>query len=312
MKRQEAFLGTEKLLKGGLHCHTTRSDGCGAPEDVIRLHEENGYDFLALTDHDIYNYRNFKPDSKLTILPAMEFDNTFIYGKTGFRTYHTVVIGPEKKDGNPYEQDQRFASGSAPDQEHFQTYLDKFHNDKQLTFYCHPEWSGTPVRFFEKMEGHFAMEIWNSGCAFENEMDMDAAYWDDLLGQGKRIFGVAVDDGHAMEHHCRGWVRVNAGNTVNDIRAALTKGAFYSSCGPEIKDFYVDDGFAYIECSPCSRIRMHSDMHPTSIQAGDGLTSAKFPITPNWTGGYKYIRMTVIDAEGKKAWTNPIFLDDIQ
>ena len=46
------------MLKGGLHCHTTRSDGRGTPEEVIRLHAAKGYDFLALTDHRIYNRRN--------------------------------------------------------------------------------------------------------------------------------------------------------------------------------------------------------------------------------------------------------------
>ena len=36
MKQQQAFAGSEKMLKGGLHCHTTRSDGRGTPEEVIR------------------------------------------------------------------------------------------------------------------------------------------------------------------------------------------------------------------------------------------------------------------------------------
>lgn len=30
--RQAAFEPCEKMLKGGLHCHTTRSDGSGTPE----------------------------------------------------------------------------------------------------------------------------------------------------------------------------------------------------------------------------------------------------------------------------------------
>ena len=54
-------------LKGALHCHTTRSDGKGTPEEVIRLHAQNGYDFMALTDHRIYNYQNFA-DVPMTIL----------------------------------------------------------------------------------------------------------------------------------------------------------------------------------------------------------------------------------------------------
>ena len=35
MIRQAAFTGNARLLKGGLHCHTTRSDGRGTPEEVI-------------------------------------------------------------------------------------------------------------------------------------------------------------------------------------------------------------------------------------------------------------------------------------
>ena len=39
MLRQSAFTGDRPLLKGALHCHTTRSDGKGTPEEVIRLQE---------------------------------------------------------------------------------------------------------------------------------------------------------------------------------------------------------------------------------------------------------------------------------
>ena len=31
MLRQSAFTGDQPLLKGALHCHTTRSDGKGTP-----------------------------------------------------------------------------------------------------------------------------------------------------------------------------------------------------------------------------------------------------------------------------------------
>ena len=162
MKRQQAFAGKEKMLKGGLHCHTTRSDGAGDPADVIRLHHENGYDFLALTDHRYYNYENFAPEVPITIIPGMEFDNTF-HDTMGFRCFHTVCIGPSKEDGNGFDQDVRLKSGTATCQEEYQSYLDKIHAKNNLTIYCHPEWSSTPARYFDKLEGDFAMEIWNSG-----------------------------------------------------------------------------------------------------------------------------------------------------
>lgn len=309
MKQQQAFIGGEntKMLKGGLHCHTTRSDGRGDPAEVIRLHVQNGYDFLALTDHRYYNYKNFAPETEITIIPGMEYDNTFEHEK-GFRCFHTVCLGCAKEDGNGYDQDQRFESGKAKNQEEYQPYLDRIHANGNLTVYCHPEWSSTPARYFEKLEGNFAMEIWNSGCAIENDMDTDAAYWDELLGGGKRIYGVATDDGHAMNQHCKGWVMVRAENNISSILEALRDGKFYSSCGPEISNFYINDnGVAVVECSAAAKIRLHSDMHPTRIvHSADGtLTRAEF----NIGDGYRYIRAVVIDKDGKHAWTNPIFLD---
>ena len=39
-------------LKGGLHVHTTCSDGDLSIEEVVRIYEGLGFDFIALTDHD--------------------------------------------------------------------------------------------------------------------------------------------------------------------------------------------------------------------------------------------------------------------
>ena len=308
MIRQAAFIDDNKMLKGGLHCHTTRSDGSCTPEEVMILHKENGYDFLAITDHRRYNHVNFAPETGLTIIPGMEFDNGgSIPCKHGFRTYHTVCIGPSQEDGNGFAHEERVPSVNAPDQQTYQVFLDEIHAKKNLTIYCHPEWSSTPARYFDKLRGNFAMEIWNSGCVIDNDMDKDAAYWDELLGQGIRIFGVATDDGHPIYHHCKGWVMVNAENNVNAILKALEDGAFYSSTGPEIYDFYVKDGKAVVECSPAAMIRLHSDCHPTRLcqdPEGKPVTRAEFDVSD-----YDYIRITVIDEQGRHAWTNPIFLD---
>ena len=310
MKQQQAFGGKEKMLKGGLHGHTTRSDGKCTPEEVIRYHYQNGYDFLAITDHRKYNFKNFAPDVPITIIPGMEFDNTIQFDK-GFRCFHTVCLGPAKENGNGFEQDEYLESGTAKNQEEYQSYLDDFHAKGNLTIYCHPEWSSTPARYFENQKGNFAMEIWNSGCAISCGMDTDAAYWDELLGQGKIIYGVATDDGHSLPRYCHGWVMVRAENNIDAILEALKNGAFYSSCGPEIYNFYVKDGKAIVECSPVAKIRLHSDMHPIrTVETEEGtVTCAEFDL--NFKGGYKYVRATIIDENGKYAWTNPIFLDEV-
>ena len=141
-------------------------------------------------------------------------------------------------------------------------------------------------------------------------MDKDAPYWDELLGQDILIYGVAADDGHGADQHGHGWVMVNAENDINSILAALEAGEFYSSCGPEIYDFYTDGESVFIECSPSAKIRLHSDAHPTRIRydAEGNLTRAEFKLS-TWAGPYKYVRMSVVDKDGKMAWTNPIFLN---
>ncbi len=309
MKQQQAFIGGGKMLKGNLHCHTTRSDGNTTPEQTMRYLMERGYDFLAITDHRRYNFENFAPETGITIIPGMEFDNEFVRDK-GFRCFHTLCIGPSKEDGNGYNHDDTFPSGRAKDQHEYQAFLDEAHAKNNLTIYCHPQWSSTPARHFEKQKGNFAMEIWNTTSAIYYDMDTDAAYWDELLGQGIRIYGVAADDAHGLETLAGGWVMVKAENDINSILRALAAGKFYSSCGPEIYNFYVDEQKAYIDCSPAARIRIHSANHPTRyIDSADGsMTHAEFELDW-WAGRHEYVRMTVIDADGKYAWTNPIFLD---
>lgn len=306
MKRQTAFKSRMPFIKGALHTHTTRSDGKGDPADVIRLHKRSGYDFIALTDHRLYNYDSFGVDG-ITILPGMEVDANFKKRdkSAAVHCHHIVSLGPV--EGNGFAQDQRFERMFIDRPEETQAMIDMLHENGNLTIYCHPQWSGTPARDFEMLRGNFAMEIWNSGCALENQLDTNAACWDELLAQGQRIYGVATDDGHEMHQHCNGWVMVRCENSVPAILEALKAGAFYASCGPEIHDFYVEDGVAHIACSPVKEIHFHHLRTPFKVirpEEGE-LTGGSVKLRANG-----YIRASVVDENGRRAWTNPIFLDD--
>jgi len=43
-----------RFYRGNIHCHSTPSDGTLSPEDVVAAYREQGYDFLAITDHFWY------------------------------------------------------------------------------------------------------------------------------------------------------------------------------------------------------------------------------------------------------------------
>ena len=148
MKRQAAFSGAAPMLKGALHCHTTRSDGKGDPAEVIALHKENGYHFMALTDHRLYNYDNFGEDG-ITIIPGMEIDVNYKYhpGK------HSLAFKP------------------------------KVSLDNEHTCVCVRTASGKEV-FFKQIAGGFARRI---VCYAQNEKHCRAGQQCGVIKFGSRI-----------------------------------------------------------------------------------------------------------------------------
>lgn len=305
--RQAAFAAEKPFLKGALHVHTTRSDGQQSPEEIIRLHHQHGYRFMALTDHNVLNHLNLSPDTPMTILAGVERDFG-LPGRTADKPHcvHEVGLGVPGDPRIPLQDAHPEWAGRGESCADAQAMINEMHCWGLKTFYAHPEWSGTTWRDFGVLEGNFAMEIWNSGCALDNALDNHAAYWDEALDAGRRLWGVAVDDGHCLAHQCNGWVMAASDDDPASILAALEAGAFYASCGPDIHDFYVEDGTAYIRCSEAASIQFVSLRHPLPCRRDpEGLLTSSSCKLPE---GLKYIRVCVTDAKGRQAWTNPIFL----
>ena len=53
MKDYQGFKNNGNWYKGNLHSHTTVSDGKMTPEQSVEVYKEHGYNFLALSEHDI-------------------------------------------------------------------------------------------------------------------------------------------------------------------------------------------------------------------------------------------------------------------
>lgn len=303
--RQGAFEGGRKLLKGALHTHTTRSDGENSPEELLAAFEAQQYDFAAITDHRRYNRETF--GSRLTILPGMEIDACFAgTRKQNRHVFHTVCLGPA--DGGDFAQDEAFPSFDISSPADFQPMLDEMHRRGCLTVYCHPEWSHTPVHEYMRLKGNFAMELFNTGCAIENELDTDNSVdWEYVMDSGNRLYGIAVDDCHQLAHAGIGYVMVNAENNAEAILRALQAGRFYSSCGPEILDFYVEDGCAHLTCGGADMIAFSCNGMPKRVKnAEPGVPLTESALTlPHYA---RYVRAMVI-LNGRRAWTNPIWLD---
>jgi hypothetical protein len=90
------------------------------------------------------------------------------------------------------------------------------------------------------------------------------------------------------------------------LLAALKAGHFYSSQGPELRDVAVAGNQLRVACSPAEAIYLGGRGSPRAARFGEGLTRAEFALAP-FDGGY--CRVTVVDGAGRRAWSNPIWLD---
>lgn len=68
------FDDNKRFYKGNLHTHTTNSDGVHTPDEVLREYADNGYDFIALTDH--WKVGAERKIENLLVLPGVEYDFT--------------------------------------------------------------------------------------------------------------------------------------------------------------------------------------------------------------------------------------------
>ena len=84
----------------------------------------------------------------------------------------------------------------------------------------------------------------------------------------------------------------------------MVGGHFYSSSGPTIHDWGIDDaGNAYLTTSLCREV--HYITYPARGKSFTGyLTETRYELK----GGEAYIRAECVDFAGNRAWTNPIYL----
>ncbi|MHB0878201.1 MAG: CehA/McbA family metallohydrolase [Anaerolineae bacterium] len=279
------------LLRGNLHTHTTVSDGGKSPRESMEWYRAQGYDFLAITDH--WHTLNDAALPGLLVIPGIELDGI----DPALGMFHMVGL-------NVHDMPRRDTIRRLQDAVSFMT------GAGGMAVLCHPYWCGMASTAVAQSDGIVAMEVFNSTCEVLIAKGLSSVHWDDALARGKHVWATAVDDTHwHYPDYGGGWVMVQAGErTVEAVLAAVAAGRFYASQGPEIADFWVEDGQAFARTSPARRIAFISDgSHGACRRPASGdeaISSAYAPLEPTAT----YIRLEVDDAAGKRAWSNPIFL----
>ena len=312
--------------KGNLHSHTTNSDGHLTPEQAVAAFREHGYAFLCLSEHDLYtDYSDEFDGDDFIILPGLEA-SAYLYADEGekhrLRCHHMhgilgtsemVASAPERfSHMERLEPLRRHGTwdGAAVAEELAATLA----RHGCAVTYNHPIWSRVEPQDFTGAEGFFALEIYNYDTVNESGTGYDTTYWDMMLRRGRRVLGLASDDNHnegVFDDAFGGWVVVCATALTRDaVVRALLAGDYYSSSGPDLINWGVRDGVAWVDCSPCERVNLVAGgpvgVGETLIAAeGDTLTHAEFRLR----GTETYLRVECVDERGRTAWSNPIFAD---
>ena len=159
-----AFSAPGQFWRGNLHTHSTLSDGVLSPEEVCRRYRDEGYDFLALTDHFIglYGYPiadtvPHRGDGFTTILGAEVHSGSMQNGEL----WHILAVGLPAD----------FAPSNTPgflpvdEQETGPELAARARAAGAFVAVAHPQWSGMTLEDARSIEAAHAIEIYNHGCA---------------------------------------------------------------------------------------------------------------------------------------------------
>jgi hypothetical protein len=90
------------------------------------------------------------------------------------------------------------------------------------------------------------------------------------------------------------------------LLAALKAGQYYSSQGPQLHSVVYEEEAVSIECSPAAAVMVLGRGSRATQLLMPGQTRVRLPLERVRSGGFA--RVVVVNANGRRAWTNPVWL----
>ena len=306
--QHQAFAKPGGFFRGNLHTHSTASDGALDPGEVCRRYAEAGYDFICMSDHFVGKYgypvtdtTGHRTNRFTTILGAEIHTGKMRNGEI----WHMLAVGLPLGFAPSGQED--FAGDETAESP--EALARRCAEAGAFVAVAHPEWNGVTPEDARLIEAAHAVEIYNHGCHIESDRGYGIAVYDTLLDQGWRLSACATDDAHFKgPDHFGGWVMVKAvANEPAALLTALKAGEYYASTGPELHDLKIEDDKVVVECSPAEHIIAIGAGAASKVEHGTEMTRAELPLERFRDGGW--VRAAVHDAAGKRAWSNPIWLE---
>lgn len=295
-------------FRGNLHSHTTESDGRESPARVMEQYRRLGYDFLAISDHDILTRVDPEevPDG-LTMIPSLE-----------------AGVGPHVLCVD--------VDAVIPKMSDRQAVIDRTREAGGITVLNHPNWgrgfSHWDQDAMEALDGYAGIEIYNGVIEILEGSPYALDRWDRLLTAGKRVWGFAHDDSHATFGVGLGWIMVQAAsNTREHLMDAIRGGRFYASTGVTVRSLELEADSWTVEGEAVDRIRFvgahgrllalaDAETGNYMYRAGNEVLTEALPSRPAGalTARYRfqedepYVRCELLGRGGRCAWTQPVWV----
>jgi hypothetical protein len=285
-----------RWYKAAFHIHSTTSDGARSPRDMVDWYRRLGYQVVVLTDHFKTNDITGMSRRNFLVISGMEYHPPVPGSKTDL--HHLVAVNVPKgfefspavrKNANACIRAVKAAGGES--------------------FLAHPYWCHHRYDQYAYIKGYAAIEVYNSTCDHIGRADTECD-WSQLLDAGRMVPALAVDDTHGdadtTGRSCT-WLKLPE-LTPEAVLQALRTGCGYSSNGPVIEDFRIENGAIVLSCSPAAAVYfvVHNAVTGAAHYAGaQPLRSVRRELPSDW----KCFRAVVVDGSGRKAWSNPIILE---
>jgi len=294
------------FLRGNLHTHSDRTDGALPPAEVCRRYKAEGYDFISLTDHFIgrWNYPitdtiPFRDDTFTTLLGIEMHSGAQENGEL----WHLLAVGLPADFEPSHSPDFRPVDG----QETGPEIAERARQAGAFVAIAHPQWSGLTMQDARSITAAHAVEIYNHGAHNLADRGTGMPLLDLLLSEGRALTLIATDDAHFKGPDAfGGWVMVKADeNTPEALLAALKAGRFYSSQGPDLRGIWHEGDRVRVACSAATTVIVQGQGNSAAMVTGHSLSEATIEL--GRMARSPWLRVTVIDAAGKRAWSNPIW-----
>jgi hypothetical protein len=321
--------------KGQVHVHSDKSadapsygvqTGRGecafdnSPREVEKVYEENGYDFIALTDHD-----TITRDPGVEGILHIDSEESASSGELPLNYFPPHILGIDIEDDSDHDWSCQARIDEYSWRQNGLAVL--AHPDDPKREYNEERCVGPNGIFLQDLYGYTGVQTSGKDNFYEV-----VRQWDEVLRTRRRVWLFAADDSHCAHDSSQinqGWIVVNSDQEPiykDDIVQNLRTGNFYSviRVSDQLGDLQLDSVKVMgnrVQISGGGASRIHFLDNAGQLPGPLAMVKqnpnedffASYPLDDSWQypSPHIYLRILIIDRYGNIAFLQPLFVKSL-